>query len=183
MGPYAEIDQEAPPSNYYQACSTGPTTCDGDGELVWSGACLVENQNACDFRAFTDYDGNEFLSMIFHGHHDEAKQKGSIIDNEYNLANARNLTPPILESGFNMHEYKIIDQGHSALYITLKTSWIDARRLNIPGIDVGFVANVGFREVNLSTGETARAWWCLGNDRITPAESALEADDGSLTGP
>ena len=51
--PYAFIAQQSHPARYYQPCQTGPAIYDATGELVWSGACLTENQNTCDFRAWT----------------------------------------------------------------------------------------------------------------------------------
>ena len=181
LGPYSRIDQEAHPQKYYQACSTGPTIYDGNGDLIWSGACVVENQNTCDFRPFTDTKGNEYLSMIIHGYSNNIKKKGLIMDSTYNLATARNTTPPPMESGFNMHEYKIIDQGRSALYITFESSRVDVTDLNIDGVTAGWVSNVGFREVDVDTNDVKFEWWSLG--KISPSESVVEVDTDHLRGP
>lgn len=50
----------------------------------------------------------------------------------------------------------------------------------VPEYPVGWVSNVGFREVDLDTGRVNLEWWSSG--KISPAESNVPIDDG-IKGP
>ncbi|KAK5714201.1 hypothetical protein LTR15_011109 [Elasticomyces elasticus] len=71
---------------------------------------------------------------------------------------------------FNMHELKIVDGGQSALHILWKPEYIDVSELGLPDRKAGWVGNMGFREVDLESGNTVFEWWSL--DHVPLQESS-----------
>lgn len=127
-------------------------------ELVWSGACVVKNQNTCDFRAWTSANGTQYVSAILSFYHGvDPVGRAVIFDDSLNLVQTvrtpHNMVP------FNMHEFHVINEGRSALHIVQKTELADVTGLELGVAKAGLVVNMGIREVDLETGEELFIWW------------------------
>ncbi len=155
VGPYALISQEKQPKNYYQACQTGPAIYDNTGELVWSGACHVRNQNTCDFRVST-INGTSVLSMILYQWGKE-KGHGLLLDGSY--SKVQRIDTRFVEPGMNMHELNIMDNGRSALIFLYKPARVDVRGVAHDDSETGWISDMGFREFDLASGDTIFEWW------------------------
>ncbi|TKA80323.1 hypothetical protein B0A55_02224, partial [Friedmanniomyces simplex] len=164
---------------YYQPCQTGPVIYDSSGELVWSGACLFRNRNAHDFRPYRA-NGTDYLSAILWKWDDvfEFKGQGVLLNNSFDIV--ATIDVPSTMQYMNMHELKMLDDGKKAIYITPRTQIFDfeAQGLDLDA-DVGFLADQGFHERDLVTGEVLFEWWA--SDHIPLNESSAEISD--LTGP
>ncbi|KAF2763658.1 hypothetical protein EJ03DRAFT_322583 [Teratosphaeria nubilosa] len=176
VAPYADIAQQSHARNYYQPCQTGPAIYDLDGELMWSGACMLKNRNTCDFRTFYE-NGTNHLSMIIHGYSTDTLRHGLFLDNTYRIA--QEIDTGTKQYPFNMHELNIkthdVDQHSTALYILNRKGKYDVTTLGIENVTEGWVGDTGFREVDLITGEVLFEWW--------PAEHiALDESSGARDG-
>ena len=174
VAPYANILQDSQARNYYQACQTGPHIYDGQGvcircgiyrillninpqNLLWSGACLVKNQNTCDFR-LSRYNDSDHLSAILYTYGNDTKGHGFIMNSSFSMTET--IYAPKTIAIFNMHELNIIEEGRTALHIIQKADFVDVSELGL-GQDAGWVANIGFREVDMVTGKTKFEWWAV----------------------
>ena len=101
------------------------------------------------------------------------------MDNSYTAISDIQM-PEVLQS-MNMHELNVYqEQGRTkALYITHRAQFVDTRALNYRGLGNGWVGNIGFREVDLFTGEGLFEWWAA--DHVELTESTISID--SLSGP
>ncbi|KAF2481514.1 ASST-domain-containing protein [Neohortaea acidophila] len=175
VGPYGDIYQKDHAAKYYQACQTGPHIFDGDGNLVWSGACQFRNQNTCDFRAYEAPNGTSYLSAIvnFNVHTNDPVGRGVIMNSSYNFQQTIE-APPTVDI-FNMHELKLIDDGKAALYITVLSERADLTNLSSQH-RAGWIQNPGFEELDLETGEVTFRWHAY--PHVSLEESTLPlADD------
>ncbi|KAH9840428.1 arylsulfotransferase protein, partial [Teratosphaeria destructans] len=158
VAPYADIAQQRHARNYYQPCQTGPAIYDLDGELIWSGACMLKNRNTCDFRPF-DNNGTNYLSMIVHGYPTDSLRHGLVLDNSYRMT--QEIDTGTHQYPFNMHELQIqsngIDEHSTALYILNRRAQHDVTSLGIENVTSGWVGDTGFREVDLTTGASTGA--------------------------
>ena len=96
--------------------------------------------------------------------------RGVLMDSSYRIINV--FTPDKTEHYMNMHELKILDSGDSALFFAQRTELVNTTDLNIPGIDMGYILNVGFRQVDVRTGETQFEWWA--HPEVSLAESTRD---------
>lgn len=133
-------------------------------ELIWSGACLVGNQNTCDFRVF-NANGSDFLSAILTPYPSvDSVGHAIILDDSFQLVQTvdtpKNLPP------FNMHEFNVLDEGKTAIHIVQRTELADIEHLpDVPNnAKTGLVVNMGIRELDLATSQDKFMW--LTSDHI-----------------
>jgi hypothetical protein len=98
--------------------------------------------------------------------------RAMIMDNSFELTDL--FTPPVTFHNFNMHEFNIINEGRTAMSIMTRSQYIDVRQLKLDR-DAGWVLNTGFREFDVSTGETLFEWWAL--DHLSLTESSMPVGD------
>ncbi|RDW69191.1 hypothetical protein BP6252_08211 [Coleophoma cylindrospora] len=174
LAPYAKINQDMQPVRYYQACQTGPSIYDSAGNLVWTGACLFKNQNACDFRA-SHYNGSDHLSAILYVFGEDTTGHGVVMNDSYVVT--ENIYPPRLVPTFNMHEFNIVEEGRIGLAIIGKAEYVDVTDLGLEQ-EVGWVHNQGFREFDVATGDTKFEWWTLGHVHLSASSVKIDHLDG-----
>ncbi|KAK4626733.1 hypothetical protein CLAFUW4_04079 [Fulvia fulva] len=171
VAPYAMIFQENHAHKYYQPCQTGPTIYDSLGNLVWSGACKVRNQNTCDFRAW-EFNGSLFTSAIltpFRGV-DDPQGHGIITDSSFDTIGELHV-PPTMHN-LNMHELNLIEDGTKAMHILHEPVQMDLSALN-QNVDSGWIMDIGFREVDLTTGDLVFEWWAARGGHVSVTESSV----------
>lgn len=163
VAPYAHIEQEPHARNYYQPCQTGPHIYNGDGVLVWSGACLFQNQNMCDFRPWY-FNNTWFTSGILTTslHSGDRTGHGVILNHFFETTHV--LTAPEDTPVFDMHELQLHDNGTSATHF-----------ISMPVLEhsnaSGLVFDTGIRGMNVVTNETTFRWWGLSHGHISLTES------------
>lgn len=77
-----------------------------------------------------------------------------------------------------MHEFNIIEEGRTGLAIIGRTELVDISELGIYE-EVGWVANVGFREFDVATGQTKFEWWALDHVPLSASSEKI----GKIKGP
>ena len=163
VAPYAYIEQESHARNYYQPCQTGPHIYDGNGNLIWSGACMFKNQNMCDFRPW--YINNTwFMSGILttYVHGGDRTGHGVILNNFFETIH--NLRAPEDTPTFDMHELQLHDNGKSATHLM---GMLMPRHSSVSGP----AFDVGIREMDIATNKSTFLWWGLLRDHISLTES------------
>lgn len=126
--------------------------------MVWSGACVVKNQNTCDFRAWTSANGTQYISAIL-SMYPSVDPVGRAVIFDDSLSLVQTVHTPYNLVPFNMHEFHVIDGGRSALHIVQKTELGDISHLGMGKAKAGLVVNMGIREVDLHTGKVNFLWW------------------------
>ena len=137
---------------------------------------MVQNRNACDFRV-SEYNSSYTLSSIFMSSGNGGKGQGIIMDSSYTVVN--NISVPKLIRNFNMHEFKLIHDGKSALHILFRPEYVELDKTLGSGQETGWILNMGFQEVDTDTGEVHFQWWAY--PEVQPQESKVEIYD--LDGP
>lgn len=144
--------------------------------LVWSGACQVRNQNACDFRAW-NINGTDYMSTILYKNHNDPVGHGIIMDSSYRIV--KDVLPPAEHAGLNMHELNIVNNGTAVLYFTFRPEWVNISMLPDQVVSHGWIMNMGIREVDLRTGQANFEWWAHPEISLTESNVAMQ----SLHGP
>lgn len=81
-------------------------------------------------------------------------------------------------------EFKVIEDGRTALYnVHHPERVVIPPELNVTHIPVGWVSNVGFREVDTHTGDIKFEWWSFGQDKVSLTESSYPVDEEAMKGP
>ncbi|RFU33836.1 hypothetical protein B7463_g2515, partial [Scytalidium lignicola] len=142
---------------------------DNRGELVWSGAAVFENRNSFDFKVI-QINGTSHLSLILaeNGERDmDLRGAGIIMDSQYTVQQKVHMPD---SSNFNMHEFNVIEDGHSALVITWVPKWQSLE----PQQDTAryaWVANSGFQEIDLRTNKVIFDWNSLDHIDVSTSRS------------
>ncbi|KAJ9249766.1 hypothetical protein DTO207G8_6553 [Paecilomyces variotii] len=176
--PYSVIDPEAP-TRKWMPCQVGPHIYDGNGTLIWSGACLFENRNVFDFRPVTNIDDEVHMSFILqHAYHDDSvKGSGMIYDQHYEHEKIVGVTNDL--SAFNMHEFKVLEGGKTSLACTYRPENVDFADLGRPG-ETGVVIIGGFEEIDTATGKVVFEW--SSKDHVSLSESTFAVPTDRLPG-
>jgi hypothetical protein len=147
-------------------------------ELVWSGAPLVQNRNAFDFRVI-DVDGSPHLSFILGSLPQEDQDTatdplgvGIITDCSYNIRSRVPIRAGMAD--FNMHEFKVFDGGRKSLMVTKKLQQENDSTLTVAE-NGDQMTNDGFQEVDLKTGATVFEWNSL-DQGISVSETTRTED-------
>jgi hypothetical protein len=133
---------------------------------------LFRNQNACDFRA-SRYNNSDHLSTVLCA--EDKTGHGVIMNSSFSITDL--MYPPKLAMN-NMHEFNIIEEGRTGLAIIGRTELVDISELGIYE-EVGWVANVGFREFDVATGQTKFEWWALDHVPLSASSEKI----GKIKGP
>ncbi|KAL4963543.1 uncharacterized protein BDV14DRAFT_176374 [Aspergillus stella-maris] len=161
VAPYGIIEPEVPTKQWipYQV---GPTIYDGDGVLVWAGAPQFDNRNAFDFREI-DIDGEPYISFILqHQYADDGTDKGYgyVLDQHYEQKYKTGVVNDL--SAFNMHEYKVLEGGKTALACLYHSEYTDLSALDRPN-DFSWIIAGGILELDTVTGEVLFEWSSFNN--------------------
>lgn len=80
----------------------------------------------------------------------------------------------------NMHELNVINDGRTGLYITHKSDWVDLSELSAFGVEeeAGWVMNIGFREIDIASGEVLFEWWALDHVPLSTSSTRIENLEG-----
>ena len=166
VAPYAMIFQQPHAHKYYQPCQTGPTIYDNRGELVWSGACKVKNQNTCDFRAW-QFNDTLYTSAILTPYRDAHDPQGHGIIMDKSFSEVGEIRVPPTEHNINMHELNLVDNGAKVLHIAHEPASMNLSQLQ-PGLEAGWILDIGFREVDMHTGQPTFEWWAYRGGHVDP---------------
>jgi hypothetical protein len=143
--------------------------------LVWSGAPLFENRIAFDFKV-VQISGASHLSLIMNKNDvrdADLKGAGVIMDSHYTIQQKVYVQD---SPDFNMHEFNIIEDGHTALAITWIPTWYNLEPEQEKS-RYAWVANNGFQEIDLRTNEVLFDWHSL--DHINTSASKIPVRRGS----
>lgn len=145
---------------------------------MWSGAPLVQNRNAFDFRVIA-VDGSPHLSFILGSLPEEDQGQaadplgvGIITDCSYNI---RSRVP--IRAGmedFNMHEFKVFDEGRRSLMVTKELQRENGSTFGVTE-NGDQITNDGFQEVDLITGATIFEWDSL-DQGVSTSETTRTED-------
>lgn len=141
----------------FMPCMNGAHIYDGDGNLVWSGACVYDNRNVFNFRP-VNINGTDLLTFFLPGEEhgfnlplSERLPSGVLMDNRYQEVSRTNAKGYLLDG----HEFNIMPDGKSTLLTTLKAVDADAKLI---GQQSRRVLNTGFQEAEMETGKLLFDW-------------------------
>lgn len=98
---------------------------------------------------------------------ENTKQTGIVMNNAYEVHET------VIPSGrtmFDIHEFNVIDKGENVLMATTKVQLRDITEMGLFNQTKAWVANKGFQEIEVSTGDVKFEWDALDNG-VTLAES------------
>ncbi|CAK4032812.1 Hypothetical predicted protein [Lecanosticta acicola] len=151
VAPFEILDQFEPGNGWI-----GPHIYDGDGELVWSGAPMVDNWGAIDFK-LSNVRGEDMLTFLVHQHGD-----GYIVDETLEIQEKIDLG--MLGEGFNSHEFNFIENGTRAIVISEQRR--DATKDQAMAIQWEKNCRTlfnGFKELDTETWKPAHEWSSFGH--------------------
>ncbi|OXV05268.1 hypothetical protein Egran_06964 [Elaphomyces granulatus] len=147
----------------YEIKNPGPYIFDTDGNLVWSGwgwsgPGTAHGMHTCQYK------GSNHL-CFFQGHQEKGYSRGHgiIMDNRYRIV--RSVQPGGGMSSSDMHEFRPINGGRTALMTIYQPQQYDMTKWNIK-TGVGWVMDSIFQEVDVETGAVLFEWRSL--DHIDP---------------
>ncbi|KAK2754654.1 hypothetical protein FQN54_006787 [Arachnomyces sp. PD_36] len=165
VAPYWLIRPEEA-TNRYMPCQIGPHIYDGDGTLIWTGACRFQNSNVFDFNT-VEIDNQTYISFIHNNSPDLEQNPGYGVILDENYHEIHRVPNPEYVKSFNMHEFNLIDNGRSALSTLYKAELVDMSDINLRGR--GYITAGGIFEQDVETGATLFQW--DGHDHIPLNES------------
>ncbi|EKG11104.1 Arylsulfotransferase [Macrophomina phaseolina MS6] len=141
-----------------EACQVGPAIYDGNGDLIWSGACMFNNMNAFDFKP-ADYGGKKYLSLNVGRGTPSVYGAGIILSDTYEIV--REIQMSGHTDSFNQHEFTVIDDGKAVLYVTEQSHEVSAADIGLGENSTTWVRSTGFKEESLLWGyeETVNYEW------------------------
>ncbi|BCR94111.1 uncharacterized protein AKAW2_11157A [Aspergillus luchuensis] len=155
VAPYGMIDPESPTRKYLQY-QVGPYIYDQDGVLIWAGSPMFDNRNTFDFKAVHNIDDKPHLSLIAQRTFDETVPgSGLILSQHYEVESEVFKLNDTWE--FNVHEFKVMDGGKTALACVYQSKMLDMADVGRPGEQKLFLTG-GFAELDLATGAPLFEW-------------------------
>lgn len=156
--PYTRLG--LPPSTEqkdYIPCMNGAHIYDGDGNLVWSGACKYDNRIIFNFRP-VHVNGTDLLTFYLPGEEHgfnlspaDRMPTGVLMDDHYEEVSRIGAKGYLMDG----HEFNFMPDGRSVLLTTLKGLDTDASMI---GQKTRKVMNTGFQEIELNTGDLRFDW-------------------------
>ncbi|KIX02922.1 uncharacterized protein Z518_08865 [Rhinocladiella mackenziei CBS 650.93] len=150
---------------------------DNDANLVWTGfggagpgishapqTCMYKGEVHLCF-----YQGTQMLGWG-HGH-------GIIMDKHYRIV--KSVEPGSYQASSDMHEFRLINDGESALMTQYLRSVYDLCPWNLCD-GLGYIQQGAFQEVHVDTGEVIFEWHSL--DHVDPSESYVEPSTTEISG-
>lgn len=139
-------------------CQTGPAIYDGNGTLVWTGACLYDNRHTFNFKPIT-MGGVQHLKFYLPPNRQgddlpgsEGVETGVIMNNQYEEVSRTVLNG---EKTLDSHEFRPQPNGKQAL---ITTNWrTDKVAAELDQGERSFTA-MGFQEIDMATGKPIFDW-------------------------
>jgi hypothetical protein len=133
--------------------------------LVWAGSAMFDNRNVFDFKAVWHIDSEPRLSFILN-HDSVTKGSGIVLNQHYQIELEVVVTNDL--KFFNMHEFKILQGGKTAMVCTYRPQEKDLSDFNRPD-ETSWITTGGFVELDMETSEVLHEWDSF--DRIGLYES------------
>lgn len=161
----------------YEAQNPGPYIYDNEGNLVWSGWGSSGPGNAHGIHV-CQYKGSDHL-CFFQGMQQRGycRGHGLILDDSYNIVRSVRSGGGISSS--DMHEFRLINDGKTALMTVYQQSQFDMSPWNIK-MGMGWVMESIFQEVDVETGQVLFEWRSL--DHVDPSVSYTYPDHTDTSG-
>ncbi|KAJ5180471.1 hypothetical protein N7492_003681 [Penicillium capsulatum] len=176
VAPYGQIDPEVPTFKFQQY-QVGPYIYDGDGMLIWAGSPQFDNRNSFDFRPNIDSNGETYLSFIQSWEDGQPYEKGSGVILDKNYQERKRVLPPGDVHDFNMHEFRLLGNGKTALSCLYRVAQISLADFGRPDERMDVMTG-GFAEVNVETSEVLAQWSSLDNIQINES-NILRPEDSA----
>lgn len=113
--------------------------------------------------------------ILQHAYHDASvKGSGMIYDQHYEHENIVGVTNDL--SAFNMHEFKVLDGGKTALACTYRSENVDFADLGRPG-ETGWVIIGGFEEIDTATGKVVFEWSSRNHVPLNESSFSIPRDE------
>ncbi|KAF7717514.1 Arylsulfotransferase family protein [Penicillium ucsense] len=150
----------------YEAANSGPYIFDNNGELVWSGWGVSGPGNAHGIHV-CKYKGADHL-CFFQGDQQKGycRGHGVILDNSYRIV--RSVQPGGGMAASDMHEFRPLDDGRSALMTVYQQRQFDMSPWNVR-TGMGWIMESVFQEVDIETSKVLFEWRSL--DHVDPSLS------------
>ena len=157
---YVTNQRQRPITKEYVPCQTGAHIFDGNGTLIWSGACKYDNRNIFAFQP-VDIDGEQHLSFWL-GHQfigdpnkdipqEDVPSSAVLMNNQYDEVK-RIFQRPFLDC----HEVSFQPDGKSVLLTRLIKEEVDD--VVVGGNKKPELLHGGFRELDVATEEPIFDW-------------------------
>jgi hypothetical protein len=158
--PYTRLGRPASTQQKdYIPCTTGAHIYDGEGELVWSGACHYDNRIVFDLRPININDST-FLTFFLPGEKDlfnaplrERVSTGVLMNSQYEEISRIGAADGAVVDG---HEFSVLPGGKSTLLTTTRDDEAEAYVLGHGRTRK--VLNTGFQEVDIGTAKALFEW-------------------------
>lgn len=111
------------------------------------------------------------MSAILMTTANDTKGHGIIMDHSYNIVQRLRVAPG--HSAFNMHELTFVEQGSHALYIMNRPEYVDIASVR-NNTDGGWILNLGFREVNIASGDVIFEWWAWEHINLSESSAVIQ---------
>lgn len=85
----------------------------------------------------------------------EERGAGLVLNERYEHKSATPVTNDLWE--FNIHEFTVLEGGHTALACAYRTEKLDLADIGLPGQE-GFILTGAFEEIDVATGEVLFDW-------------------------
>jgi len=143
---------------------------------------MAEHRDAFDFKAVT-YNGSQHLTFAVGNRPRTGSpllpddlQLGYITNSAYQVHDKVNVNQG--STIFDIHEFHVIDEGKIALMTTTKVQLRNVSEVGRGGLTEKRVANKGFQEVDLATGNINFEWDALENGvSLTESYNVMELMD------
>lgn len=141
---------------------------------------MVDHRNAFDFKAVT-YNGSQHLTFVIGSRPRSASpsddlQLGYIANSAYQVQDKVNVNRD--STILDIHEFHVVDEGKTALMTTTKVQLRNVSEVGVSGLEEKHVANKGFQEVDLATGNINFEWDALENGvSLTESYNVVEFKD------
>ncbi|GME34900.1 hypothetical protein GTA08_BOTSDO00643 [Neofusicoccum parvum] len=134
----------------FETCQVGPAIYDGNGDLIWSGACLFDNMNAFDFRP-VDYAGKKYLSLNIGRGTPSVYGAGVILSDTYEVVQEIEMSGHT--DNFNQHEFSVLDDGKSVLYVAEAAQEVSAAAIGLGNDSMTWIRSNSIKEESLMWGD------------------------------
>jgi Arylsulfotransferase (ASST) len=141
---------------------------------------MVDHRDAFDFKAVT-YNGSQHLTFVIGSRPRSSSpsddlQLGYIANSGYQVQDKVNVNRD--STILDIHEFHVVDEGKTALMTTTKVQLRNVSEVGVSGLEEKRVANKGFQEVDLATGNINFEWDALENGvSLTESYNVVELKD------
>jgi hypothetical protein len=143
---------------------------------------MVDHRDAFDFKAIT-YNGSQHLTFAIGN---RPRSGSSSVPDDLQLGYIANSTYEVHDKVnvnrgstiLDIHEFHVIDEGKIALMTTTKVQLRNVSEVGVSGLTEKRVANKGFQEVDIATGNINFEWDALENGvSLTESYNVVELID------